>query len=306
MKSSAAEFRSKQNGEVPPVQGDANRVGPMQYPPYESDMEDAQYGDMHEAMAAGAAWAMIPSPYAMNPPIPPNTPWVEQYSPLPAYQPGPPYHPAYGQDMAAYGEMDEEAANGFYGGHPGGPGYEDGAAYADYVYKSQVGFAGNRSMNSPMMPGMPSPAGYGMPYMAGFQQPFGMKPFSPKYTRGCEAESGKESTKNQKWYPPIQPSILVGKEVVVRQTGTGSHSGAERITVQMTSLEDGYRWRKYGQKSVKGNVHPRSYYKCTYPSCPCRKQVERSPDDPTVLLSTYEGLHCHPPVQPKPSPGRRA
>lgn len=36
-----------------------------------------------------------------------------------------------------------------------------------------------------------------------------------------------------------------------------------RIIVQTTSevdlLDDGYRWRKYGQKVVKGNPYPRSY-----------------------------------------------
>jgi WRKY transcription factor 2 len=35
-----------------------------------------------------------------------------------------------------------------------------------------------------------------------------------------------------------------------------------RIVVQTTSevdiLDDGYRWRKYGQKVVKGNPNPRS------------------------------------------------
>lgn len=35
-----------------------------------------------------------------------------------------------------------------------------------------------------------------------------------------------------------------------------------RIIVQTTSevdlLDDGYRWRKYGQKVVKGNPYPRS------------------------------------------------
>jgi hypothetical protein len=34
-----------------------------------------------------------------------------------------------------------------------------------------------------------------------------------------------------------------------------------RVVVQTTSdvdiLDDGYRWRKYGQKVVKGNPHPR-------------------------------------------------
>lgn len=37
-----------------------------------------------------------------------------------------------------------------------------------------------------------------------------------------------------------------------------------RVVVQTTSevdiLDDGYRWRKYGQKVVKGNPNPRSHF----------------------------------------------
>ena len=70
-----------------------------------------------------------------------------------------------------------------------------------------------------------------------------------------------------------------------------------RVVVQTMSdidvLDDGYRWRKYGQKVVKGNPNPRSYYKCTTPGCPVRKHVERACHDTRAVVTTYEGKHNH-------------
>ncbi|XP_068644589.1 probable WRKY transcription factor 49 [Aristolochia californica] len=60
-----------------------------------------------------------------------------------------------------------------------------------------------------------------------------------------------------------------------------------------TPADDGYKWRKYGQKSIKNSPNPRSYYRCTNPRCRAKKQVERSKDDPDTLIVTYEGLHLH-------------
>ncbi|XP_071728619.1 WRKY transcription factor 44-like [Rutidosis leptorrhynchoides] len=66
-----------------------------------------------------------------------------------------------------------------------------------------------------------------------------------------------------------------------------------QIETEIDILEDGYRWRKYGQKVVKGNPNPRSYYKCTTPGCQVRKHVERASDDLKSVLTTYEGKHNH-------------
>ncbi|CAD6271187.1 unnamed protein product [Miscanthus lutarioriparius] len=63
---------------------------------------------------------------------------------------------------------------------------------------------------------------------------------------------------------------------------------------EVDHLEDGYRWRKYGQKAVKNSPFPRSYYRCTTQKCPVKKRVERSYQDAAVVITTYEGKHTHP------------
>ncbi|KAI3693650.1 hypothetical protein L1987_76598 [Smallanthus sonchifolius] len=55
-------------------------------------------------------------------------------------------------------------------------------------------------------------------------------------------------------------------------------------------LHDGYKWRKYGQKSVKNSKHPR----CTHHTCNVKKQIQRLAKDDSIVVTTYEGIHNHP------------
>ncbi|KAK4767997.1 hypothetical protein SAY87_003138 [Trapa incisa] len=57
--------------------------------------------------------------------------------------------------------------------------------------------------------------------------------------------------------------------------------------------EEGYNWRKYGQKQVKGSEYLRSYYKCTHPNCQVKKKVEQSHDGHITDI-IYKGEHNHP------------
>ncbi|XP_038721970.1 WRKY DNA-binding transcription factor 70-like [Tripterygium wilfordii] len=65
------------------------------------------------------------------------------------------------------------------------------------------------------------------------------------------------------------------------------------IRVSSTS-EDGFTWRKYGQKEILKAKYLRSYYRCTRKyaeGCKATKQVQRMEDQPEMFQTTYIGNH---------------
>ncbi|XP_059316854.1 probable WRKY transcription factor 53 [Lycium ferocissimum] len=58
--------------------------------------------------------------------------------------------------------------------------------------------------------------------------------------------------------------------------------------------DDGYCWRKYGQKDLPEAKHPRGYYRCTYrywQNCWAIKTMQKSNYDPLVFEIVYKGRH---------------
>ncbi|KAF3326908.1 putative WRKY transcription factor 50 [Carex littledalei] len=66
-----------------------------------------------------------------------------------------------------------------------------------------------------------------------------------------------------------------------------------RTKSEVDVLDDGFKWRKYGKKAVKNSPNPRNYYRCTIKGCKVKKRVERDRNDPSYVITTYEGVHNH-------------
>ncbi|CAN6287344.1 unnamed protein product [Urochloa humidicola] len=75
------------------------------------------------------------------------------------------------------------------------------------------------------------------------------------------------------------------EEALPPEAGNGS---------QLVMPEDGYEWKKYGQKFIKNIQKKRSYFRCRHKLCGVKKRVEWHPSDPAADLRVfYEGAHQH-------------
>ena len=109
---------------------------------------------------------------------------------------------------------------------------------------------------------------------------------------GDQAMDGTGAINYDEFLPNEQQTPTRKRKVTRKKS---SNSQIRRLIVECTKdidyMEDGYHWRKYGQKTLKGNPFPRSYYKCVEPNCSVRKQVEQTLGG--SIINIYEGYHNH-------------
>lgn len=94
---------------------------------------------------------------------------------------------------------------------------------------------------------------------------------------------------------PVPEKASQSPETSVLALKSGQEVSTPSIIREKVS-QDGYNWRKYGQKLVKGNEYVRSYYRCTYPNCQVKKQLECSHNGQIVDIVCF-GQHDHPKTQ---------
>ncbi|KAL9227866.1 hypothetical protein vseg_003508 [Gypsophila vaccaria] len=66
----------------------------------------------------------------------------------------------------------------------------------------------------------------------------------------------------------------------------------EKEVIHLT--DDGFAWRKYGQKVIHDCPHPRHYYRCTHKNeqnCQATKQIQQISENPTKYKLIYQNNH---------------
>ncbi|XP_076931983.1 putative WRKY transcription factor 70 [Bidens hawaiensis] len=71
-------------------------------------------------------------------------------------------------------------------------------------------------------------------------------------------------------------------------------NASTKTIITSTLSDDGYAWRKYGQKTVLDSKHQRYYYRCSHKfeqGCQATKQVQKTNDEPPKYKITLYGFH---------------
>ncbi|GJM88870.1 hypothetical protein PR202_ga05444 [Eleusine coracana subsp. coracana] len=136
------------------------------------------------------------------------------------------------------------------------------------------------------------------PTAAGDEMPHGIWDLTEQILRCCDRalealqdgmEDAASDARKRKPEPDTDGLRMTSSK---RMRGSGGERGT-RVEKKWT-MEDGYIWRKYGQKEIRDSKYPRLYFRCTYKEdhgCLARRRVQKSDVDPSVFLITYFGEH---------------
>ncbi|CAN6899677.1 unnamed protein product [Brassica oleracea] len=125
-------------------------------------------------------------------------------------------------------------------------------------------------------------------------------PSSPISYALCEAVTGEENNRYYQEHEDDEEEEKHKRNKRFKSTRSSEQTKMKAPRVSfitkslVNNLDDGYKWRKYGQKPVRNSPFPRSYYRCTISCCNVKKRVERSFTDQSCVITTYIGQHTHP------------
>nr|XP_043637176.1 probable WRKY transcription factor 70 [Erigeron canadensis] len=106
-----------------------------------------------------------------------------------------------------------------------------------------------------------------------------------KYLSNSNAQNTEHTDESVQIITPVKPKRGCHK----RRKGSWTST---KITSAL--VDDGYAWRKYGQKVILNKKHKRNYYRCTYKfdqGCHATKQVQKIEDNPPKYKTIYDGQH---------------
>ncbi|XP_020596807.1 probable WRKY transcription factor 46 [Phalaenopsis equestris] len=114
-----------------------------------------------------------------------------------------------------------------------------------------------------------------------------------------ESEKGRNHTEAQVGSPSSDVTIrspVEKRKIQNTRKATNRKRGNPYSWKRITSatIDDGYAWRKYGQKEIFNAKYPRNYFRCTNKydrGCEATRQVQKSEDDPFSYVITYFGKH---------------
>ncbi|KAK9159321.1 hypothetical protein Scep_005895 [Stephania cephalantha] len=110
----------------------------------------------------------------------------------------------------------------------------------------------------------------------------------------CDVPVGSPSSVDQKMEDPAggKRKNPVSKD---RRGGYKRRKVAQTWTkLTATQVDDGFAWRKYGQKEILNAKHPRNYFRCTHKhdqGCQATKQVQITEEEPPMYRTIYMGHH---------------